>query len=110
MTEQRLRFGAGIALIAVLIGMGIMVVPPYVENMRFQSFLDDLVEHPQAPEIMQAAAVNRAAQLGLPVKTGDVRVSRQGRGVRVEILYVVRVEFPLYTVDLHFHPSAALTE
>lgn len=106
MTERHVRVGVGLLLVAVLAGMGVMVVPPYVENMRFQSFLDDLVEHPQPPEVMQAAAVNRAAQLGLPVRTGDVRVTKQGTGVRVDILYVVRVEFPLYTVDLHFHPSA----
>jgi hypothetical protein len=34
-------------------------------------------------------------------------VVRNGNGVRVEIVYVVRVDMPLYTVDLHFHPAAA---
>lgn len=106
MNSRTWRVAAAVGVLAVLVYVFIALTPPYAANLRFQRYLDALVETPQTPEIMQAAVVNHAAQLGLPVRAGDVRVSRAGKGVRVEIIYVVRVDFPLYTVDLHFHPSA----
>ena len=27
-------------------------------------------------------------------------------GLRIDVRYVVRVDLPVYTVDLHFHPGA----
>jgi hypothetical protein len=105
--SERWRVVAGVAVLVVLVLVGIALVPPYVENLQFQRYLNDAVQHPQSPEILQASIVNKAAQLGLPVHVGDVHVVRNGNGVRVEIVYVVRVDMPLYTVDLHFHPAAA---
>ena len=98
---------AGFAVLGILVLVGIALVPPYLRNMQFQRWLDDLLESPPQAELLQAAVVNRAAQLGLPVRSGDVRVTRNGQKTRVEILYVVRVDLPLYTVDLHFHPAAS---
>ena len=98
---------AGIAVLAVLALVVGMLVPPYLRNMQFQRYLDDLVESSTSPEILKADVVNRAAQMGLPVRSGDVRVEQRRQGVRVDIIYVVRVDLPLYTVDLHFHPAAS---
>jgi len=44
--------------------------------------------------------------MGLPVHITDVRISEAGGRRRIEVLYVVHVELPLYTVDLHFRPTA----
>ena len=82
------------------------LTPPYFDNMRFQRFLDDAVEQTQSPEVLRAEIVNRAAQMGLPVRAGDVKVSKNGNRLRVDIIYIIRVDLPLYTVDLHFHPAA----
>ena len=98
---------AGIAVLAGFALVAVAVTPPYLHNWRFQGYLDDVVQKPQLPELMQANVVGKAAELGLPVRTGDVHVVRKGNGVRVDIVYIVKVDFPLYTVDLHFHPSAA---
>ena len=97
---------AGIGVLAVLVIVTAMLVPPYLRNMQFQRYLDDLVDRSHTPEILKAEAINRAAQMGLPVRSGDVRVEQRGSGIRVDIIYVVRVDLPLYTVDLHFHPTA----
>ncbi len=86
--------------------MAAFLIPPYFENMRFQQYLTGAVAERRPPEMLQAAILNKAAELGLPVRAEDVHVTRQGNGLRVEIVYVIRVDLPLYTVDLHFHPSA----
>jgi hypothetical protein len=101
------RRAAGVAVLALLAVIAIPLLPPYVRNFRFQRSLDDLMARPQTPELLQAAVVNRAGEMGLPVRTGDVKVTREGNGLRVDIVYVVRVDFPMYTVDLHFHPASS---
>lgn len=106
MNSQRWRVAAGLAVLAALLAIAVILIPPYLENIKFQNYLEGVVDHPQSPELVRAAVVNKAAQMGLPVRAGDVHVTSQGNGVRVDIVYVVRVDFPLYTVDLHFHPSA----
>jgi hypothetical protein len=105
-SAHRWRMVAGVGVLVVLLIVGGALLPPYVDNMKFQRYLDRAVERSPAPDILQAEILNRAAQMGLPVRAGDVRVNRTGNGLRVEIIYVVRVDLPLYTVDLHFHPAA----
>jgi hypothetical protein len=101
------RRAAGVAVLALLVFVAVALIPPYNENYMFQQFLDNVSEKKQTPEAAQAEIVNQAARLGLPVRAGDVHVTRSANGIRVDIIYVVRVDLPLYTVDLHFHPSAA---
>lgn len=105
-SARRWRMLAGVGVLAVLGAMAVALVPPYFRNFEFQRYLDRAVERAQSPEVLVADVVNRAAQMGLPVRAGDVHASRNGSGLRVEIVYIIRVDLPLYTVDLHFHPSA----
>ncbi len=44
--------------------------------------------------------------MGLPVRTGDVQVAQGANSIKIEVLYVVHIDLPVYTVDLHFRPSA----
>ena len=105
--SRKTRIALGIVLLCGLAVIGILLIPPYFENSRFQRYLDNVVSGPLPPDVLKADIVNHAAQMGLPVREGDVRVlPRGGNGLRVDIVYVNRVDLALYTVDLHFHPSA----
>jgi type II secretory ATPase GspE/PulE/Tfp pilus assembly ATPase PilB-like protein len=97
---------AGLAVLVLLLGVSSALIPAYFENMEFQRYLDRSVQRTQSPEALVVDVVNKAAQLGLPVRAGDVHVTRTENGLRVELIYVIRVDLPLYTVDLHFHPAA----
>jgi hypothetical protein len=105
-SAHRWRVMAGVGVLVVLAIMAGALIPPYFRNLEFQRYLDRAVERTGSPEILVADVVNRAAQLGLPVRASDVHAIRNGNGLRVEIVYIIRVDLPLYTVDLHFHPSA----
>lgn len=95
------------ALAVVLVYVLAMLIPPYLTNSRFQAYLEDAVARPAAPALLKTDIVNRAAQMGLPLQDGDVRVTpKPGNGMRVDVIYISRVDLSLYTVDLHFHPSA----
>ena len=52
------------------------------------------------------AVLEKAAALGLPIKADNVHIKRSGDSTRIDVRYIVRVDFPLYTVDLHFYPGS----
>lgn len=105
-SAQRWRVAAGVGVLLALALIGGALIPPYFDNMKFQRYLDAAVDRTGNPDVLRAEIVNHAAQMGLPVREGDVRVTKTANGMRVEIVYVIRVDLPLYTVDLHFHPAA----
>jgi hypothetical protein len=93
-----------------MIVIAVLMLPPYFDNMRLQREMADFVSQSGTPamteDMIRTQVAERAARLGLPLRTGQIRVEKDGSHVRVEALYVVRVDLPLYSVDLHFHPSA----
>ena len=106
---QLWRTIAGIAVLAFLGLIAILLVPPYIENWKLQQYLNDLAADPATaknqPEVVRVEVVKKATELGLPVRLGDVRVTRSGDAIKVEVLYLVHVNVALYTVDLHFRPT-----
>jgi hypothetical protein len=78
---------------------------------RFRQYLVQLAHEPQILELpddwIRAQVVNRAAALGLPVRSDQVRVQRTGAGLELEVRYVAPVHFALYSVDLHFRPHVS---
>ncbi|MBI3679571.1 MAG: hypothetical protein HY235_04165 [Acidobacteria bacterium] len=101
---------AGIAVLVALLLFCALLVNPYVQNWKLQRYLEETAfapqTQPQPAEVLTASVVDYAARLGLPVKADQVRVSKSEAGVFIEARYFVRVDLLLYTVDLHFRPSA----
>ncbi len=114
MTGERgaIRWRAVLAL-AILAGLTAMVVrlaPPYIQNWKFQRYLNSMAEEPanSAKEVavMEAQVIGKALSLNIPLKVSDLEVEREDSRVHIKALYVVRVDLPGYTVDLHFRPEA----
>ena len=101
---------AGVGVLLIMAAIGVPLIPPYVENWKLQSFLNQMAQDPataqKTPDILRANIIDKAASLGLPVHTDDVRVTQSGDGLKIEVLYIVRIDLPIYTVDLHFRPAA----
>ena len=104
------RVGAGATVLVVLAVMGARLVPIYVHNIELQQFVEDVAHRPAAPtssdDILRTWVMDKAADLDLPVRAANIQVQRSGGGVRIIVRYVVRVDMPLYTVNLHFYPGA----
>lgn len=100
-----------LAFLAVVAFCALKIVPVYVENYQFQDYLnhaavDATVRQPQPrPEDLQAEIYAKAESLGIPVERQDIRVS-VGRTVAIQVRYTVDVDLKLYTLPLHFTPSA----
>ncbi len=93
------------AILAALTAAVILLTPPYLDNLRLQEYVEELARRPESaargPDYLRIAIADRAAQLGLPVRPDQVRISASGEQLRIEVRYLVRVDIPLYAVDLH---------
>lgn len=106
--------GTGKALFALLVVaavafVAIKTIPVYVHNYELQDFIRDLairatVEHSNADAIRDAVLA-QARELDLPVTRDDVKVT-PGNRVTIDINYKVPVDLKVYTLVLHFTPSA----
>ncbi len=105
--ERVARTAAGLILAGGLVYVLLMLIPPYFRNSGFQQYLEQAVSRSEPAAQVKTDILNRAAQMGLPLDDGDVRITEKpGNGLRVDVVYISRVDLKLYTVDLHFHPSA----
>ena len=108
-----LRPIAGVAVLLILVGLAIFLIPPYVENFKLQRFVNELIDDPATAtlpaDVIRERIVTRATALGLPVENRDVQVKQLHNAIRIDVLYVVHVDVASYTVDLHFRPAAGGT-
>lgn len=113
MNQRRLRTIAGLIVLVMLAAIGIVLIPPYLENWKLQRYVNELADDPGTaalqPEVVRAKIVGRATSLGLPVRDGDVQITRVQDAIRINVLYLVHVDVAGYTVDLHFRPTAGGT-
>lgn len=102
---------AGILVLVALVAFGVLLIPSYYKNWELQGVLDDVVASDRnlnrPAELLQVDISNQAAQIGLPVRPDQVKVVQAPNRLKVDVAYFVRIDLPLYTVDLHFHPGAA---
>jgi hypothetical protein len=109
-TASRLRQAAGVAVLAVLVFLGIRLIPIYLHNQELQQFVEEVTHRSAAPtssdDVLRSWVLSKAADLELPVVADNVHIQRLANNVHIEVRYAVRVDLPLYTVDLHFYPGA----
>ncbi len=106
----RWRLAAGIGVLACLAFFAVRLAPFYIHNYQLQQYVEGVTQRVEnrekADDLLRTWIVEKAADLQLPVKAENVHVKRSGEGLRIDVRYVVRVDLPVYTVDLHFYPSA----
>lgn len=106
----RWRIAAALVVVAGLALFGIKVIPIYIHNLQLQSFVGTLAARPESLSKeegqLRSQVLEQAHALDLPVQPGDVQIVRGGGVLRIDVRYIVRVDLPGYTVDLHFYPGA----
>ncbi len=103
------RAVAAVLILAGLVGMAGVLAPPYVRNWRLQQYLNSLADDPNAPsrppQQIASEVSRQAASLGIQLDPSSIHVVTRDARLSIHALYVVRVELPGYTVDLHFRPE-----
>ncbi len=104
------RIAGGMAVLAVLLAAAVVLAPSYVSNLKLQQYVEQLVRDPETrgrpDELIRIDVADRAARLGIRLKPEEVRIDRGAGGLRIEARYIVRVDLPVYTVDLHFRAGS----
>ena len=104
------RLVAGVLVLLALLSLSGLLIPPYAANFQLQRYVNDLIDDPamarQPLDAVRARVLNKAAALGLPVRSEDVHVAAPNGALRIDVLYIVHVDLAGYTVDLHFRPAA----
>lgn len=106
------RMVAGLLVLVTLAGFCLLLVKPYYRNWQLQQFVEQVAfdqnRHHQPPDLAVAEIADHASRLGLPVSVDQIKVTRTEAGTFIELRYFVRVDLLVYTVDLHFRPSAGV--
>ena len=94
----------------LLVLIGLRLLPPYIDNFRFQQYLNSLLADPTVAKLpvdeINTRIVAQAVSLSLPITSQDVHVTRTDSEFKIEVLYLVRIDLRAYTVDIHFRPAA----
>jgi hypothetical protein len=106
----RWRIAAAWIVLAILAAFSALLAPAYYHNLMLQrsvaEITQDVENQAQPDDHIRLLVVSRAQELNLPVRADNVHINRSQRKLRIDVGYFVRVAFPGYTVDLHFHPAS----
>lgn len=111
--SQRLplwRLITAVLVLVCMVAVLLTLAPVYFEDYQLRQYLRSLTAGTSATimrdEALRSAVLNRARQLDLPVQDSEIQLSRADGKLQLQVKYAVQMDFPLYQVDLHFHPSA----
>jgi hypothetical protein len=95
------RIILGVSVLVALTVIGTALAPVYFRNAELGKSLRELP--PAASDAaLQQVVIEKGRSLGLEIAPDHVQVKHSPDTGRVNVHYVVRVNFSLYTVDLHF--------
>jgi uncharacterized protein (UPF0333 family) len=100
-----------LAFLAALIFVAIKTFPVYINNFQIQDHIQRLSTQlavrarPVTPDAIRDEVVAYAQDHGVPLAAANVKVTISSR-VSINLDYTVPVDLIVYTLKLHFTPSA----
>ena len=104
----------GIGAIIAVIGVGVQVLPPYMNNYQFQDALNNealaATYSTKSEDEIRDIAYKAAKENDIPIKPEQIKVTRSGGmgtgNLIIEANYTVRVDLPGYPLDLNFQATS----
>jgi aconitase B len=107
--KGRLKALVALSVMAATIYLGFKIIPIYINNydlsQHIQQVAVDATVHRTPAENITKDVVAYAGDLGLPITADNVKV-KVGSIVTIDLDYTVPVDLKVYTLMLHFTPSA----
>lgn len=99
-----------VAVLSAIAYVGIKTVPVFVHNYELQDHLRQVairatVER-TSTEAVQNSIIDFARDLDLPVTRESVKITHSGTRIIIDLDYRVPIDLKVYTLELHFTPSA----
>ncbi len=105
-----MRLAVAVILLAAFVVIAARLVPPYFHHYQFKDYIEQMADSPETAglpeEMLRIRVIDGARRRGLPVRAGQVHISRGASGLGIDVRYVVPVDIYVSTVILHFHTHA----
>jgi len=107
----RLKTLFSLAFLAAVIYVAVKVLPAYVDNFQLQDHIRQLStqlavrSRPVTPDEVGNEVITFAQDHGIPLTPDNVKVTIS-RHVSINLDYTLPVDLTVYTLTLHFTPSA----
>ena len=99
-------FGLAVFLVAIFIAYKIVPVKVKAAELRQVVIDEGKSAGTQSDVKIRKAILATAADQGLPVTDDDIQITRTGNEIRIDVDYVVPIQFPGRTWEWHLHHSA----
>jgi hypothetical protein len=100
------RLAAGVLVLAALGFFAVVLTPIYWRGFAFRKYVSGLTHSVEtrnrSDDALRDLTLAKARSLNLPVTASGVQITHDGGDVRIDVRYVVKVDFPGYAVELHF--------
>jgi hypothetical protein len=100
------RLAAGILVLAALGFFAAVLGPVYVRAFEFHRFVSGLTHNvdtrDRSDDALLRMVLAKSRSLNLPVNASGVQITRSGGEAHIDARYMVKVDLPGYTVELHF--------
>jgi hypothetical protein len=101
-----------VSMMLILVFLGYAAaqyVPAYVTALQFNDFVTEEVKFAASsqrpPEDLRRSIVDYAAELGIALDAGDIRIRRKGVNFTLELDYQLPIDLRLYRHSLSFDVS-----
>jgi predicted membrane protein len=103
--EGRIGCLIGLVLLLVAILIAYKMIPIKVKSAEMRDIVTDEARAAgnRSDKQIKAAILHKAESLELPVTDEDIVIDRRSGEIKIEVDYVVPVEFPGYTYEWAFH-------
>ena len=107
----RLKTLFSLAFLAAVVYAAVKILPAYVDNFQLQDHIRPLTtqlatrSRPTTPDEVGNEVITFAQDHGIPLTADNVKVTIS-RHVSINLDYTVPVDLTVYTLRLHFTPSA----
>jgi hypothetical protein len=99
-----------LAFLVCLIYASIKIIPVYVNSYELEDFVRQQnpfwLTQRASPDAIRNHILGKARELELPISAEQVDVEASSASVTVNLDYTVPVDLKVYTLKLHFTPSA----
>ena len=98
------------AILAGLIFFLALFAPYYFRNFELQNYVSEMTRGAAggtpSDDVLRTRVLEKAHQLLLPVVDDNVQINHLPEGLHIDVRYMVSVNLPGFTVNLHFYPGA----
>ncbi len=107
----RLKTWFALFIVVAVIFLSIKLLPPYFANYQLQDDIETIARYAtyaqaKGEEDVRNDVLAKARERGVALTAEDVKITKDGVSVNIDINYVVTVPVPGYTFKLKFNPTA----